>query len=55
MGLKQWKSNSGTEQGDDDEGHHQNLGDESLVPLSTSTTIALRPITNMTTAEMAAV
>jgi len=55
VGLKQRKSNSGTEQGDDDEGHHQNLGAESLVPLCTYTTIALRQITSMTTAEMAAV
>jgi len=55
MGLKQLKSNSGTEQGDDVEGHHQNLGAKSLVLLSTYTTIAMKPISSMKTAEMAAV
>jgi len=35
IGLKQWKSNSGIEQGDDEEGHLQILGAKSLGRLST--------------------
>jgi hypothetical protein len=35
IGLKQWKSNSGTEHGDDEEGQYQALGAKSLGRLST--------------------
>jgi len=55
VGLKQWKNNSGTEHGDGEEGQYQALGTKSLGRLRTQATMALRPMTSITTAVIEAV